>query len=134
MCEYFLTNNNIWISIMIEKLQNPDFRAMNNEVNSAGEALSKADISFAHQVLDKLNNDENEVLTFSKDPKAYIHNLGYEVPQGIDGIYYIDKNNVVHPHPHDKPSTGEGVRVVAEVYKEPGILGWCAICMGCVNM
>ena len=55
MCEYFLTNNNIWISIMIKKLQNPDFRAMNNEVNSAGEALSKADISFAHQVLDKLN-------------------------------------------------------------------------------
>ncbi|PAA96404.1 hypothetical protein KGP26_08385 [Serratia sp. JSRIV002] len=114
-------------------LVRPDFKALNTEINSAGKVLSAGDFTYAHEVLDRLNNDSKEVELFSKDPKAYLQSLGFSAPEGIEGIYYIDGDGVVHPHAHDKPSSGQGARVVAEVYKEPGILGWCAICMGCVN-
>lgn len=112
----------------------PQFKALNDELNAAGQAISAADFTCAHDVLDKLNSDVAEVREFSKDPKAYLKSLGFNVPAGIEGIYYIDAAGTVHPHPHNKPSSGQGSRVVAEVYKAPGILGWCVICLGCVNI
>ncbi len=111
----------------------PQFKALNDELNAAGQAISVADFTCAHDVLDRLNRSPSEVLIFSNDPKAYLNSLGFDVPAGIEGIYYIDAAGTVHPHPHDKPSSGQGSRVVAEVYKAPGILGWCVICLGCVN-
>lgn len=112
----------------------PQFKALNDELNAAGQAISSADFTSAHDVLDRLNNSALEVQAFSKNPKAYLKSLGFEVPAGIEGVYYIDSLGTVHPHPHDKPSSGQGSRVVAEVYKAPGILGWCAICLGCINV
>ena len=112
----------------------PAFASLNAELNSAGKALSVADFTYAHEVLDRLNGSSTEVEKFSRDPKAYLRDMGFATPEGIEGIYYIDHAGVVHPHPHDKPSSGQGSRVVAEIYKAPGILGWCVICMGCVNL
>ena len=118
----------------METLFRPAFKALNDELNAAGKALSVGDFTCAHEVLDRLNGSAKEVEAFSKNPKEYLNSLGFSVPSGIEGIYYIDGNGTVRPHPHDKPSSGQGSRVVAEVYKAPGTLGWCVICMGCVNL
>lgn len=118
----------------MSKLARPELKALNDEINRAGNVLSSGDFTCAHEVLDRLNGDAKEVAAFSKSPNAYIQALGFSLPAGIEGIYYVDAAGNTHPHPHDKPSSGQGSRVVAEVYKAPGILGWCVICMGCVNI
>jgi len=122
------------MDVFMPNLVRPAFKSLNDELNAAGKALSVGDFTCAHEVLDRLNASSKEVEVFGRDPKAYLESLGFSAPAGIEGIYYIDANGMVHPHPHDKPSTGEGSRVVAEVYKAPGILGWCVICMGCINV
>lgn len=118
----------------IRVLARPQFKALNDELNAAGQAIAAGDFTCAHDVLDKLNSSATEVQSFAQDPKAYIKALGFDIPPGIEGIYYVDAKGVTYPHPHDKPSSGQGSRVVAEVYKSPGILGWCVICLGCVNV
>lgn len=118
----------------MSSLARPDLKPLNDELNAAGKAIANGDFTCAHEVLKKLNGSPSAVDAFSKDQKGYLTSLGFEIPAGIDGIYYIDKDGKIHPHPHDKPSSGEGVRVVAEVYLAPGVLGWCAICLGCVNL